>query len=179
MGWKLRGRLAGLLLLSVSFVNANAGYSIGPAQAGVGDPVATFNSRENRMDAAQAEARRHFEQFFAFILEDQEATRIEAGVKVEVPVSNGARKVAWVRPFAGRDGQFSGLVTGEPDTIKNYNTGDVIYFSKAQVRDWYFHGPNGKMYGSFMTRAMLDELPANSTAQISLLLADTPAPANW
>jgi len=179
MNWKLRGRLAGLLLLSVSFVNANAGYSIGPAQAGVGDPAATFGTLENRMDVAQSEARKHFEQFFAFILDDQKATGIEAGVKVEVPIGNGVQNVVWVRPFAGSDGQFAGLVTGEPDTIKKYNTGDVIYFSEAQVRDWYFHGTNGKLYGSFMTRAMIDDLPTESTIQISLLLADTPAPANW
>lgn len=179
MDWKLRGRLFGLLLLSISFVSANAGYTIGPAEAGIGDTAASYHTSDNKIDVAQSEARKHLAQLVTFVLEDQTATGIEAGVKVAVPASNGTHKVVWVRPFAERGGRFVGLVASEPNSIKAHNVGQVIDFGEAQVHDWYFHGPKGKMYGSFMTRAMLEDLPAVTAAQISLLLADTPTPANW
>lgn len=39
MNWKLRGRVFGLVLLSVNFVSANAGYSVGPVKVSLTEPT--------------------------------------------------------------------------------------------------------------------------------------------
>ena len=61
MRWKLRGRLAGLRLLSLSFITANAGYSVGPARADVSDPTVGYRTVTNKMYAARSAAQQHLE----------------------------------------------------------------------------------------------------------------------
>ncbi len=179
MGWKLRGRLAGLLLLSISFISANAGYSVGPAQAGSGDTDINYRVDDTKLKAAQTEARNHLDQFFAFILEDAAVAPDEAGVKVAVPNGDGPDKVIWVSPVGKRGGQFVGLLASEPNANSGQHAGDVLVFDQSQVQDWYFHGSNGKMYGSYITRAMLDDLSTDAAARITALLSETPLPTNW
>ena len=179
MRWRYRGRFAGLLLLSLSFIAANSGYSIGPAQAGSGDPSTEQETLNQKMIAAQSEAQGHFDLFLNFILDDTGMARPDAGVKVVVPHGDGAHSLVWLNSVAERDGQFVGHFTDASEAIKMYRVGDEIKFERTQVRDWYFHGRTGLVYGAYTTRAVLGDRPAETAARMGLLLAETPLPTNW
>jgi len=179
LSWKFRGRLAGLLLLSLSFIAANAGYSIGPARAGVGDPATVHRPSQTKMIAAQSAALDHFDKFLAFILDNNGVAQPDAGVKVAVPDGNGDHKLIWLDLVAKHDGQFVGRLNDASRAIIGQRVGDVIGFNEAQIRDWYFYGLNGELYGAFTARAVVDDLPADTAAKIGLHLSDTALPAHW
>lgn len=179
MGWKHRGRLAGLLLLSLSFVAANAGYSIGPARAGADDPSPKKETLDQRMIAAQAAARGQFDQFLNIVLDDTGPAPPDAGVKVAVPDGDGAHRLVWLSLVAIRNGQFVGRPTDASRTLEKHRFVEAIEFRKDQVRDWYLIGPNEEIFGAYSTRAVLGDLPAETAARIGLPLAETAVPANW
>lgn len=93
--------------------------------------------------------------------------------------SGGDHKMIWVRPLAKSDGKYVGHLTGTPNAIDGHKEGDLIVFEAAQVRDWYFFGAGGKMFGAFATRAVLDDMPAGAAATINAILSVTPTPPHW
>ncbi len=179
MRWKLRGRLAGLLLLSLSFITANAGYSVGPARADVSDPTVGYRTVTNKMYAARSTAQRHLENLFAFVLDGQRADHIDAGVKLAVPIGGGDHKLTWVRPLGKSGGKYVGHLAEMPNAIEGREMGGLIVFEAAQVRDWYFYGASGKMFGAFATRAALGEMPTDAATGIVAILSVTAVPAHW
>ena len=179
MDWKLRGRLAGLLLLAFSFIAANAGYSIGPAQAGAERSVIGHGLNDLKTRVARHKAQTHFDQFLAFIWDGESSGEIETGVKLAVSDGNGAQEFVWVRPIAVRDGQYVGQIAEPPAATGGHKTGDAVSFDISQVYDWYFFGAAGKMYGAFATREELADLPEMTAVQIGAILSDRPLPAHW
>lgn len=177
--WKIRGRIFGVAILAMSFINANAGYSIGPAEAGSGDGVIEYRDTDRDMNAAQAQARIHLPAFLEAVMHEDGMARDDAGVKVAVPIENGGHEVIWVSPFGQKDGKFIGRLANEPNQMPGYHVGDVITFDSTQVRDWFFTGSDGKMYGSFTTRVMLKHMRPAAAAQISQVLSANAIPANW
>jgi len=175
MNWKMRGRVFGLALLSVNFVSANAGYSIGPAQAGSNNPITVSATA---ISAAEEQARAHLTKFLDFALDDNGMARDNAAIKIAISGFGGDVEAVWVAPFAMRDGRYVGILANEPKSIDTKHSGDPVAFEAAQVRDWYFFGDDGKMYGSYTTRAMLPEMAPKAARQIAQILSP-PAPAHW
>lgn len=179
MNWKMRGRVFGLVLLSVNFVAANAGYSVGPAQA---SPPKAHKASQTHLAAiasAEEKARVHLSTFLDFALDDKGRARQNAALKIVVTGYGGDPETIWVTPFAKRDGRYVGLLANEPKSNNAKRAGDAIAFETDQVRDWYFFGDDGKMYGSYTTRALLPEMAPKTARQISQILSATPAPAHW
>ena len=175
MNWKMRGRVFGLVLLSVNFVAANAGYSVGPAQAGPSDT----QSRLTAIATAEEQARVHLATFLDFALDDNGRARPNAALKITMAGYGGNEETIWITPFAIRDGRYVGLLANEPKSIDAKHVGDAVAFEAAQVRDWYFIGDDGKMYGSYTTRAILPEMAPKTARQIAQILSPTPTPAHW
>lgn len=178
MDWKTRGRIAGMTLFALSFVSANGRTALQPAAAGAGDPVYAYTAADPRMNAAETEAQARFTQFLAHVLDAEGIARPDAAVKVALPVAGGGHEIIWISPFGQQDGTFAGVLANEPDFIDG-QLGDVVTFTAEQVRDWYFFGPDGLMYGSYTTRVMLDDLQPGQAAQIAALLSADPLPAGW
>ena len=179
MNWKMHGRVFGLVLLSVNFVAANASYSIGPAQAGASDPIITAQTRGTAITLAEERARTHLGSFLHYALDDNGIARDNAAIKIVMSAHGGDDEVVWVSPFAMRDGRYVGILANEPKTTETKHVGDPVAFDAAQVRDWYFFGDDGKMYGSYTTRVMLTEMAPNTARQITQILSPTPVPAHW
>ena len=179
MNWKLRGRVFGLVLLSVNYIAANAGYSVGPAQAGSSNPLKAAEIRASAMLEAQTDARKYLEMFLDHVLDENGMAQENAAIKIALTGYGHDDEYIWVSPFGIRDGRYVGLLANEPRTIDSKHLGDPVVFDADQVRDWYFFGDDGKMYGSYTTRAMLKEMSANSARQITQILSPTPVPAHW
>lgn len=180
MNWKTRGRIAGLAIVATSFISANADQTIGPAAAGAdNDPVVEFTNSDTAMNAAQEQARRHLDRFLSLVLDNDGIARDDAAVKVAVPVGGDNVEVIWITPFAVQDGMVIGALANEPRDISGVHLGDVMTFAPDQVRDWAFTGPDGRLYGSYTTRIMLDDLDPGRAAEIALLLSPDPVPPGW
>lgn len=177
--WKNRGRLFGISLLAISFVNANAGYSAGPAVAASGDPVIDYSTSDSAMNLAQAEARQHLERFFSHVIADDGLAREDAAVKIALPTDGQDVEVIWVTPFGRAETGFVGVLANAPVRVDGLELGDVVRFDEHQVRDWYYFGRDGQMYGSFTTRVMLSDMSPTAAAQVSGILSETPLPAGW
>ncbi len=176
MNWKTRGRLAGLTLLTVSFVSANIGYSAGPARAGSGEPVIHAAS----IDAAPGDlARIHLTQFLDYSLNDNQALRSGVGMKVALEAGDGGTVSIWVTPIDTAEGRVMGRVADAPEGLSVVGEGDVVAFEQDQVQDWYFIGRNGRMYGNYTTRALLAGMSSGAAAQLRATLSLTPTPATW
>ena len=80
MNWKLRGRVFGLVLLSVNYVAANAGYSVGPAQAGSSDQLKAAVIRASAMLEEQTDARKYLETFFDHVLDENGMAQDNAAI---------------------------------------------------------------------------------------------------
>lgn len=173
------GRLAGCLVLAAGVAFANTDPSTNRAAAEAADPVVEYTNDDARMNAAQKEARAHLDRFMAEVLDGDGVSVEGAAIKVAVAVDGTSNfEVIWVAPFASRDGGLIGLLANQPRDIAG-NAGDPIRFSRDQVRDWSFFGPDGKMYGSFTTRVILADLEPAEAAQIAALLSDAPTPDHW
>lgn len=180
MDWKLRGRILGTLILGAAFVSANAGISAMPVTSE--DPetveidVVAFDAA---MTHAQSEARRHLDRFFLHVLEDDGRAQAGAAVKITLAVGDQPAQAVWITPFAQLDGDFIGILANTPAGTDELALGDAVMFSADQVRDWYFYGRDGKMYGSYTTRAMLPQLHPVEAAEIAALLSEAPLPDGW
>ena len=179
MNWKRRGRIFGLALLGINFVAANAGYSIGPAQAGASDPVLAGAARHAALTAAETQARAHLAKFLDIALDDRGMARDNAAIKIVLTADGTREETVWVAPFGLLDGRYVGLLVNEPKAMDTKHIGDAVAFDESQVRDWYFFGDDGKMYGSYTTRALLPTMSPKSARQITRILAPTPVPAHW
>ena len=176
MNWKMRGRVFGLVLLSVNFVSANAGYSVGPAQA---EQVRPTLASQSALTDAETQARAHLSTFLDFALDKNGRARDNAALKISMTGYGGKDETIWVRPFALRDGRYVGLLANEPKSTDTKHVGDPVAFSADQVRDWYFFGDDGKMYGSYTTRVLLRDMAPNAARQITSILSSSPTPAHW
>jgi len=153
-----------------------------PATATVaasGDGVISYDQQDLKMNAAQDEARSHLDGFLNNVLDENGVGRQGTGVKVAFPVGGESIEVIWVSPFGMRDGQFIGLLANEPQNMEGYNAGDTVAFNQDQVRDWFFYGEDGKMYGSYTTRVMLPDMSEDTAEELSELLSNDPVPSDW
>jgi uncharacterized protein YegJ (DUF2314 family) len=177
--WKTRGRLYGLAVLAASFVNANAGYSVGPASAGTGGAAGVATSALTGPQTAQDAALQHLSQFMTLALNDASIQRNGAGVKVAVALADGRVGDVWVTPKAQHNGEWVGIVADQIGNLPDLELGERVTFGEAEVRDWYFYGRNGKMYGNFTTRHMMDNMTPSTAAMIAQVLSVTPVPVDW
>lgn len=178
MTWKLRGRLFGLALVGAAFVNANTGTTAAPARAGTTVPIVTDRRSEAQVHIAQAQAQGALDQLFHHVLNDLSATLSDVGVKVALPAPSGDR-VIWVAPLGLRDDTFVGVLTGDPASQGAISLGEIVTFERAQVRDWYALGDDGRMYGGYTTRAMLMDMTPETRVEVTALLSEHPIPATW
>ena len=179
MNTRLKGRMAGIVLLGDAFFATNAYPSVAPGTALGNQDTIKFAATDGRMNAAQDAARRHLTRFLNHVLDDDGNARVDAAVKVALPADDDQEEIIWVTPFARRDGGFIGALSNDPQLVTEHTAGEVISFSRDQVRDWLFIGRDGKMYGSYTTRVILPELDPDHAAQIQAMLSAAPTPNGW
>jgi uncharacterized protein YegJ (DUF2314 family) len=176
---RTRGRIAGLAFIACAFIATNAVPSTGPARASGGDPRDALTADRTDVNYAQTLARQHLSRFFEHVLAHDGNARADAAVKVAIPVGKSRSELVWVTPFARVDDGFVGVLATAPEALTDLDTGDLVTFGQDQVRDWSFHGPDGKLYGSYTTRVMLATINSAQAAEIATLLSDDPLPSDW
>lgn len=167
------------MLTKTIAIFAVATLSATAAVAASGDGVISYNQQDLKMNAAQDEARSHLDGFLSTVLDDNGVGQQGSGVKVAFPIGEDSVEVIWVSPFGMRDGQFIGLLANQPQNMDGFKAGDTVQFREDQVRDWFFYGEDGKMYGSYTTRVMLPDMAEETAEELSELLSIDPIPSDW
>ena len=159
-----------MAILMACAVSANSN-----ALARTGD-VARENPVQNLdFTAAQIAAREHLDHFFRSVLDENGIGQKGSALRIAIPRADGRVELVWVTPFQKENGRYSGL----PHDTALAATLGVLRFDRAQVVDWSFAGPDGRLYGNFATRLFLQTLPPEQAETIASLLSDTPAPEEW
>ena len=179
MHWKTRGRLYGCLIVALSFVNANADPSISPASAAGNDPIIEYATGDTDMTEAQDAARQHLGAFMERFIGPDGLAPETAAVKIAVPLGDNQHEIIWVSPFGRSESGFVGRLASAPAYMEGAGLGDLIEFDDAQIRDWYFIGDDGLMYGSFTTRIMLADMSPANAAQVAAILSPSALPEGW
>ena len=163
-----RGRLAGCAILVACAVSANSNA------LALTDDVSPSNHTETvDFTAAQAAAREHLDRFFGSVLDEHGVGQMEAAVRIAVPRQDGGHEMIWVAPFQAENGQYIGFPHNAPAQ------GSIVQFDRAQVVDWSFAGPDGRLYGNYATRFFLQTLSAEQARNMAAILSDTAAPEEW
>lgn len=179
MDIRAKGRLAGLTFLGLAFVANNVFPSVGPAVASGSRSPATSEETLTRTTDAHETARRHFPRFLEHVLDQNGHTRGDAAIKIAVPRTGGGSDMTWVTPVAAATGAYSGRPNNQALSRSGAASDDLVTFDIAQVRDWTFFGPDGRMYGNFTARAALPDLDVDQAASITALLSATAIPDRW
>ena len=176
---KRRGRIAGAAFLLAGFVFANAGTLSAVAVARPGLFPTSETAQVQEMTAAQAAARSHLDRFFQSVIDADGVARQGAAVRVVLHSLNGRSELIWVTPFARQGAEYFGTLAATPRQSRGPIQGDLIRFRKPQIVDWSFFGEDGRMYGNFTTRMILNTVSPARAAEIAALLSASPAPKDW
>ena len=175
MTYKTRGRWAGLAFLVLGFVSANAGAIDAPSAAAAAQPdIAGGPTAEDVLPGASALARETFPRFLAATTSRAGTTLPGAAVKITISFDDGTATTAWVERVGAHGDGFAGRPMGQALAL-----GDTLTFTAAEVLDWSGTGPDGRIYGNFTARAMMEVLPPHRAALIATTLSLDPYPAGW
>ncbi len=153
-----------------------------PGLARAQDPTINFAGDDPVMNRAIETAVASLPVFLSHAAAGTELSAIEYSVKVSVKVDHPEmeHEIIWVSPFMlSPDGQGKGELANEPVALPGMQIGDTLTFTRDQIEDWGFEGPDGHLYGHYTTRVMIPQLDAQSAAYITDLLSADPMPADW
>lgn len=167
--WRRRGRLAGCAVLLACAVSANNN-----ALARTGDISPGNHVTIVELTSAQIAARAHLDRFFRLVLDEHGVGQMDAAVRIAVPGANGGQDMIWVTPFQKVNGQYTGLRHNPSEDGRT-----ILHFERAQVVDWSFAGPDGRLFGNYATRLFLQTLTPEQAGNIAAILADTATPQEW
>lgn len=139
------------------------------------DPVWNYSKGDSAMNAAISDARNTLPVFYDKLAKTDltsEVVLLKVAMRYGNPENNNFEHI-WVA-VADRNGdQFDGFFANDPAYI-DYNQGDPISFTEADISDWMFYDEKGMMNGAFTIRVMLPDLPAEQAEQYRQMLAPLP-----
>ncbi|WGW02226.1 DUF2314 domain-containing protein [Tropicibacter oceani] len=100
---------------------------------------------------------------------------------VAVPVPDQTVKVEmiWVDNIRRKGKGFQGTLAGHPRHMPGKALRSPITFNYSQIADWAVQAVDGRYYGYFSTRVVLDISEPAIAAQIRATLVERPVPRLW
>ncbi|MCB1339371.1 MAG: DUF2314 domain-containing protein [Maritimibacter sp.] len=131
--------------------------------------------------AAVDEARAHLAQALAAGIGADGIGHPALTLKVGFPVETGeaASEVIWVSEIRRADDGFAGKLANDPLYMPGLKAGDPVSFAEAMIADWGLVGAEGRIFGHFTTRVLIDRLPEAEATAIRAVLTEAPLPAAW
>lgn len=148
-----------------------------PVAALRAESILAFAGDDSAMNAAMSDARANLQVFL-----DKAATSdLSQGdflVKWAHPVEDDGGGVTryehiWVTVFALNDSFVTGAFANQPSAIPGLQ-GDPVTVPLAEVSDWSWWDSAGMLHGSYTTRVMVPQLPADDQAYFASILAPLP-----
>lgn len=130
------------------------------------------------MTAAIQEAQKHLPRFLEKLQTSPETWQNPA-LKVALEGAGGAIEHIWVTGFQEVSPlKFEGRLDNEPVNLPGLSAGDTVEFTADQISDWSFL-ENGRGYGFYTVRALLDTIPEAQAEQMRAFLSEEPLPEGW
>jgi uncharacterized protein YegJ (DUF2314 family) len=145
------------------------------------DSVVSFAVEDPDMVRAIEEARSHLDLVLSKLVDEEGKIHLALNLKAQLPVNrlDVKAEVIWVSELALDGDRFHGKIASEPAYLAGVALGDPVSFTRAQIADWSVLSTDGRMYGHYTTRALLDDLPRAEAAAIADLLSPDPLPEAW
>ena len=133
------------------------------------DEFTVVQTGEAALEAATVEARATLELFWQkFESRAAEQYQLKAGLTTPFE----AIEHVWLKPIERRDGKILGVLISQPVDLADISAGEQITVDADRISDWaYFK--DGKLYGAFTQRAMLDRISPKMRREIEAALAPT------
>jgi uncharacterized protein YegJ (DUF2314 family) len=94
-------------------------------------------------------------------------------VKVALQAKGGGAEVLWATPLRRTATGVEVRLANEPVYVAELKLGSVIEVLPSEIMDWSYQ-KDGKAYGHFVSRAMLDRAPPEARAEMEAVLSPTP-----
>jgi len=141
----------------------------GPSLAAdVSDNRVVSSSDDAALAAASSQARKTLPIFWKKY--DQQ-TSPYYGVYASFPVPGGVENV-WARPLRREHGKVLVRIAADPASLK-LKYGDQVWIEQGQIIDWQY-ASGGKLYGAYVTRALMSRVTSERRETAARLLAPTP-----
>ena len=99
-------------------------------------------------------------------------------LKVAIPAGDGVENI-WVDSIARDSDALVGRFANEPRYLPGKRLGDTVNFSLDAVIDWSLPKSDGKLFGHYTTRIILQNIAPEEARRIRSRLSLRPAPRNW
>lgn len=99
-------------------------------------------------------------------------------VKVAIPAEQGTENI-WVGDLRREGNAFSGRFANQPRYLPGKQIGSDVDFDQSVIIDWALPTANGKFWGHYTTRVILQNMAPEQARRIRSVLALRPAPRDW
>ena len=161
-----------LLVLAIA-----AGTLVAACGAASEEPSFSFLPPDDpRVAAATAEARHHLPVFWR--MHDQSPPGYDQfALKVSLPtVEHEAFEHIWVTAIRRDERSVTGKLANVPVDLGDLVVGSQVTFSPEQISDWQYQ-KDGRLYGHFVTRAVMADFSPAERAELDSVLAPEPLEA--
>jgi uncharacterized protein YegJ (DUF2314 family) len=133
------------------------------------------------MSRAVSQARAQLDVVFSQLTDGAGGLHPALNLKASLPVNQHGveAEVIWVEGLTLEDGVFTGTLANSPAYMPGYQLGDHVRFTRSQIADWSVLEADGRMYGHYTTRVLIDRLPREEADQIRDLISPQPMPEAW
>ncbi|GKY89464.1 DUF2314 domain-containing protein [Sinisalibacter aestuarii] len=168
-----------LRLASLTLALALSLAALAPASAQ--DDVISYGSDDPAMNEAIRSAQSHLGRVLVAAINEVGVAHPALSLKVAFPVEaeDMNAEVIWVDEISLAQEGMAGKLANEPVNMPGLHLGDEVHFSQEMIYDWGLVGPDGKVFGHYTTRVLIETLPEAQAAPIREALSDTPLPAAW
>ena len=130
-------------------------------------------SDDRTMNNAISDARAHLHVFEAELSRAEPSKTFS--LKKPFPVSNGSVEHMWLIDVAAVDGGFEGRLDNEPRHAYA-SVGQRYTVGREELTDWLIEDTQGRIWGGYTIRVVLDEMPPNQRAEVEKMLQPLPQP---
>ena len=141
-----------------------------------------FSAADSQMNDAIDAAKATMPLFMKYAIDKKGEGHYDASLKVAFHLENSTvtKEYIWVGPFStDGNGNFKGFLGNQPVHLTNLNIGDEVSFTADQIIDWSIWMKDGKSYGGYTTRVILETMKPEQAAPIQDMMSNPVVPTNW
>lgn len=133
------------------------------------DEIIDYATQDKAMNAAIAEARRTLPEFWRM---HAQVGGDKASLKVAFPIPRGGNEHMWLGGIERDGDKVTGVLLNVPRDV-DHKKGQTLTIDMSRVSDWHIE-KNGRMWGNYTTRVMVDQMSAEDAAWFRQNLSATP-----
>lgn len=164
--------------LLAALICAQLGPLHAQAQNGTVDTALLYDGHSAKMREAIDKARGSLNEAIEAASQGQFRLAEGFAMKVAIRADAGIENI-WVDSLERDETGFIGRFASEPKFLPDKRLGSAVTFGEGAVIDWALPTSNGKFWGHYTTRVILQNMAPEDGRRIRSRLALRPAPRSW